>query len=43
MPVINRIAEFNEEMTVWWRDLHAHPEIAFEEKRTSDIVAAKLE
>jgi amidohydrolase len=43
MPVINRIAEFSEEMTVWRRDLHAHPETAFEEKRTSDIVAAKLE
>ncbi len=43
MPVINRIAEFSEDMTVWRRDLHAHPETAFEEKRTSDIVAAKLE
>ena len=42
MPVINRIAEFSEDMTVWRRDLHAHPETAFEEKRTSDIVAAKL-
>jgi amidohydrolase len=43
MPVINRIAEFSEDMTVWRRDLHAHPETAFEEKRTSGIVAAKLE
>ena len=42
MPVINRIAEFNDDMTAWRRDLHAHPETAFEEKRTSDIVAAKL-
>ncbi|MEM6682769.1 MAG: amidohydrolase, partial [Pseudomonadota bacterium] len=25
------------------RDLHRHPELAFEEQRTSDIVAAKLE
>jgi amidohydrolase len=43
MPVINHIAEFSEDMTVWRRDLHAHPETAFEEKRTSGIVAAKLE
>jgi hippurate hydrolase len=43
MPVIKRITEFSEDMTAWRRDLHAHPETAFEEKRTSDIVAAKLE
>jgi len=43
MPVINRIADFHDDMTKWRRDLHAHPETAFEEKRTSDIVAAKLQ
>ena len=43
MPIINRIAKFHEEMTAWRRDIHAHPETAFEEDRTSDIVAAKLE
>lgn len=42
MPVINRIADFHAEMTAWRRDLHAHPELAFEEVRTSGIVAAKL-
>lgn len=30
------------DMTAWRHDLHAHPETAFEEKRTSDIVAEKL-
>ena len=43
MPIINRIAEFHADMTAWRRDIHAHPETAFEEQRTSDIVAAKLE
>ena len=30
-------------MTSWRRDIHAHPEIAFDEHRTSKIVAEKLE
>ncbi|WP_434622053.1 M20 aminoacylase family protein [Azospirillum sp. B2RO_4] len=30
------------DMTEWRRDLHAHPETAFEEQRTSDFVAEKL-
>ncbi len=42
MPVVNRIAEFHPEMTAWRRDFHEHPEIGFEEVRTSGIVAAKL-
>ena len=42
MPVINRIAEFHQEIGTWRRDLHRHPETAFEEHRTSDFVAGKL-
>ena len=30
------------EMTAWRRDLHAHPEFGFEEKRTAAFVAQKL-
>jgi amidohydrolase len=30
------------QMTQWRRDLHAHPEFGFEEKRTAAFVAAKL-
>jgi hippurate hydrolase len=37
------IVAFHDEMTDWRRDIHRHPEIAFEERRTSDFVAAKLE
>ena len=43
MPVINRIADFHDDMTAWRRDIHAHPETAFEENRTADVVAEKLE
>ena len=42
MAIVNRIAEFHDEMTAWRRDLHEHPELAFEEVRTSQIVADKL-
>ena len=42
MPINNRIAHFHDDMTAWRRDLHEHPELGFEEQRTSDIVAAKL-
>lgn len=42
MPTIPRIDEFTSELTAIRRDLHAHPEIGFEEVRTSGIVAEKL-
>jgi amidohydrolase len=42
MPSIERIEGFTEELTAIRRDLHAHPEIGFEEVRTSGIVAEKL-
>ncbi len=42
MPVINRIADFAAEMAEWRQDFHRHPELGFEERRTSDVVAAKL-
>jgi len=42
MPILNRIAEFHDDMTTWRRDFHQHPELGFEEHRTSAIVADKL-
>ncbi len=43
MPVVNRIAAIHDEMTAWRRDIHAHPELGFEETRTAALVAEKLE
>ena len=43
MPAIDRIGAFHDEMTAWRRDIHAHPELGFEERRTSDLVAKRLE
>jgi amidohydrolase len=42
MAIINRIGDFQDEMTAWRRDLHAHPELGFEEVRTAGLVADKL-
>jgi len=42
MPNIPHIENYAGELTAIRRDLHAHPEIGFEEHRTSSIVAEKL-
>ncbi|HEX6438711.1 MAG TPA: M20 aminoacylase family protein [Candidatus Binatia bacterium] len=42
MAVIDAIVRLQDEMTRWRRDIHAHPELGFEENRTSDFVAEKL-
>jgi len=42
MAIINRIGDFHDDMTGWRRDLHAHPEIAYQEHRTAAFVADKL-
>ena len=43
MTIDQRIARLHGEMTAWRRDLHAHPELGFEETRTAGIVADSLE
>ena len=42
MAEIESIACLQDEMTRWRRDIHAHPELGFEENRTAAIVAEKL-
>jgi len=42
MPVLNRIAEFADEIAAWRQDFHAHPEILYAVERTAGIVADKL-
>lgn len=43
MPIVPRIADFAADLADWRRDFHAHPELGYEEERTSAIVASKLE
>jgi amidohydrolase len=39
---IESLAAQHDELTTWRRHLHARPELGFEERETSDFVAAKL-
>ena len=43
MQLIPEIVAHQEEHTQWRRDIHAHPELAFEESRTADFVSRQLE
>lgn len=43
MSAIERIACFHADLTAFRRDIHAHPELGFDESRTADRVAAELE
>jgi amidohydrolase len=42
MPVINRVAEFAEEIAVWRRHMHENPELGYEEHKTAAFVAEQL-
>ena len=43
MKLAEPIVEWKSEITAIRRDIHAHPELAYEEVRTADIVAERLE
>ena len=40
--IVERIAEHHAELSAWRRDIHAHPELGFEETRTAALVAERL-
>ncbi len=42
MQLIDPIIRFHSELRQIRRDIHAHPELCFEENRTADVVAQKL-
>ena len=42
MNIFPTISESQQELTELFRDFHAHPELGFQERRTSGIVAQKL-
>ncbi|MGP3723628.1 M20 aminoacylase family protein [Cereibacter sphaeroides] len=42
MPVVNRIADYAEEMTAWRRHLHRHPELRFDCQNTAAFIAERL-
>ena len=43
MPVIDHIRLYQDELTAFRQDLHAHPELGLQEHRTAELVAAQLE
>lgn len=42
MPVVNRIADFAEDMKTWRRHLHQNPELGFDCHQTADFVVDRL-
>ncbi len=42
MALVDEITAVAHELKQWRRDIHAHPELGFEENRTADFVAEKL-
>jgi hippurate hydrolase len=43
LDALERCKPHHEEMTRWRQDLHAHPELGFQETRTAGLVARRLE
>ncbi|MCX5494650.1 M20 family metallopeptidase [Kaistia dalseonensis] len=42
MPIINRLAEYQDDVVAWRHDLHRHPELLYEVHRTAATVAERL-
>jgi hippurate hydrolase len=42
MPIINRFAEFQDDIAEWRQDFHRHPELLYDVHRTASVVADRL-
>ena len=42
MPIINRVAAMQDEVSQWRRDLHENPELLYDVERTAGVVTDKL-
>src|SRR3972149_2868205 len=42
MPIVNRVADLQDEIKTWRQDIHRHPELLFDVHRTAGMVAEKL-
>ena len=42
MPVINRIADMNAEVSAWRRDFHENPELSYDVYRTAGMIDSNL-
>jgi len=42
MPVLNRIADYSDDLTAWRRHLHAHPETRFDCEETAGFIVERL-
>jgi hippurate hydrolase len=42
MPIINRFAEFQDDIAEWRHDIHRHPELLYDVQRTAGVVADRL-
>jgi hippurate hydrolase len=42
MPIVNRFAEFHDDLVAWRRDFHRHPELMYDVQWTAAQVAEKL-
>ncbi len=43
LSIVPRLQEIHAEMTAWRRDLHAHPQTAYEETYAADLIARELQ
>ena len=42
MPIVNRVADLQSDIAGWRRDIHAHPELLYDVRRTAGFVADRL-